>query len=149
MSLTRQQPRFPGSTVEDRLALYAEILGATHFQAAAATDASPVALGIAREDLEVNEPYVILLAKPALAGPESITVNVQIQRPGDVAPFSILLAPVVLDNASPVGTPIPLPLDPAFDGLLPTGTVVFAQNTVAHASVSPANTTYIPLVPST
>lgn len=147
MSLTRQQPRFPGSTVEDRLALYAEIYGATHFQATAATEGAPVAVKMALSDQEVEEPYVVLRG-PLDVG-ETLTVNVLIRRPADVAPVSILAAPIVLDNTFASGVRIPLPLDPAFNGLVPTGTVIYGQNTLAGPSLSPSNSTFLPLVPST
>lgn len=144
--ITNQQPRFPGSTLDDRAALYARLLGVATTQLPSAT-LTPVAYRVTAQDTRLGQPFATL--NKAFASGSHLDVDVLVERPGDVTLFSVLVAPVVLDDTKPAGAQIDLPVAPAYqDLLLPAGTVIYVQRTLTGTGTGIGNAIDVPLTPA-
>lgn len=153
MSISNEKPRFPGTTIEDRQAVYREVLGLKSFQAVAAT--ATLAAGQSREATRVKRVYAVLNQTLDSVGPETlrIDVGIAIPRTDGAAPLttSILSAPVTFGHGSGSGTQEGLPLSAAFiatGNLVPAGSELVVTRTLANGSVTPANGVFIELEPA-
>jgi hypothetical protein len=144
--LTTQQPRFPGSTVADREALYAQILAILSTQEDAKSSVDFVAL--LRQPGKIREAYVVL-HEALFAGPdETLSFDWQIKRPTDPAYVSVLASVVTLTPASPFGVQIPLTIAAAFEGVvLPAGTKVKIDRVLTNSNTAPANLAALEIAP--
>ena len=143
--ILRQQPRFPGSTLDERLALYGEVLAFRQHAVTIGKFELGDVFGTAAQDLDALEPYLVLTT-PLPEG----TLDILIQRPDERGPSSILVEPFAFGELTPRGVRIPLPLAPDFDRHLPTGTAaILAVDTpgpITRDAVWPL--LVLPLVPT-
>jgi hypothetical protein len=148
--VTSQQPRLPGSTSEQRDAIWQRLFGIESSELSSLLPEAhpvPIPTRITPQSLRLGAPYVVL--NSAIAIGESLTVDLQVQLPGTFPPVSVLSAPLVLDSSAPVGAQIPLPILPsALDSLLPMGSAIYVDRGVVGAGAYP-NTVVVPLLPAT
>lgn len=148
--ISNEKPRFPGTTLEDRQAVYKDVLVAASLQAVAAT--ATIAMGEVRQDVILKSLFAVFNKALALAGPETLSINVVYAPAGGGANVNVAAAAVVFANAtSGAGARLPIALDAAFvagGNRIPAGSVLYAIRVLANGSVVPTNIVAAELVPA-